>query len=157
MFPTSKLGCLPTAFHLHHLPCFGKTEAECIKCGPWKSSFDPACTLAVSVYNLWVTGTQKMRRMEDRRGTSWSLDLKRGTESCSRGFQIAFLYCRFSPWERGQGSGTRWLPPEQLHFQLPHTLGVWVGFWLNIEIHGSEKFGNPWGWSNHLGVSFLNC
>ena len=59
----------------------------------------------------------------------------------------------------GRGAGLRdpQLPPEQFCFPLPHTPGVWVGFCLNIEIHSSKRFRNPWGWSNHLGVRFLNC
>lgn len=47
------------------------------------------------------------------------------------------------------------LPPAQHPFQLLTHGGL--GFILNIEIHGSKRFGNPWGWSNHLGVRFLNC
>lgn len=71
--------------------------------GPLKLPFDP-CVLAVPVCNQWITGTQRMRRMEDCRGTSWSSDYKGKLRAAQWGFQIAFLYPRVSSGEKGQDS-----------------------------------------------------
>lgn len=124
MFPTSELFYLPHDFTTitSHLPGFqGRMEREECESGPLAPPFDPACS-QLCLLSQWITGTQTVRQMESRRERSWSSELEKGTESCSLGFQTAFLPQRVCVGEQADPRDPQ-LPPEQLHLQLPHTQG----------------------------------
>lgn len=93
MFPTSELLYLPHDFTTitSHLPGFqGRMERDECESDPLGPPFDPAYS-QLCLLSQWITGTQTVRQMESGRERSWSLELEKGPESCSLGFQTAFL------------------------------------------------------------------
>lgn len=126
-----------------------------VKSGPLALPSDPSGMLATPVCH---SGSQAPRRWEERRAE----EKQAGLQSYRRELRAA--HWAFKPLFSTPGCHRRRRgglpgPPASARAAplsaASHTQGVWDLHWT--EIHGSKRFGNPRGWSNHLGVRFLNC